>query len=248
MTQSNVIFIIENFIKNANVKAVTINTRFNALMVFLTWASDSDRNYIPYQKYTKKYRTRNVGIIKDPYSVDEYKKIIKYLSIKSKDEEFSLFIQFLWETGSRCGEALNIKIKDIDHQNNYIKIQNKIFKGQQEVLLLTDSAIKVVSKLIELAKMKGNENLFSFNRKDYLKKKLIDTDKALGNKIEGRGFHGFRRAFCDRLFDSGLEITMVQEVMRHKDIQTTLSHYKSWNKVKTREKMNEKLILLEEKK
>ena len=34
-------------------------------------------------------------------------------------------------------------------------------------------------------------------------------------KIRSRGFHGFRRSFADRLFNSGFDIPEIQEAMQH---------------------------------
>jgi integrase len=61
----------------------------------------------------------------------------------------SLFIQFLWHTGGRISETTNIKIGDIDFENNYVIIPNKIYKNQQETLLLTAEAKEVINKIIE---------------------------------------------------------------------------------------------------
>jgi integrase len=44
-------------------------------------------------------------------------------------------LQFLWHTGGRISETTNIKISDIDFENNYVIIPNKIYKNQQESLL-----------------------------------------------------------------------------------------------------------------
>ncbi len=67
------------------------------------------------------------------------------------------------------------------------------------------------------------------------------AEKALGIKTAGRSLHGTRRSFADRLFENyQMDVPDVQNIMRHRDISTTLNHYKSVKQRKLIQKMNEK--------
>jgi integrase len=59
---------------------------------------------------------------------------------------------------------------------------------------------------------------------------LRNLENRLDIKTEGRGLHGFRRSFADKLFKNKFAIDRVQEIMRHRTINTTLEHYKSIKK------------------
>jgi integrase len=98
------------------------------------------------------------------------------------------------------------------------------------------------------AKYKGIEITTGFENtpngwkaQEQASKVLRRAEHRLDIKTQERDFHGFRRAFADRLFEKKFEIVEVQEIMRHKDIKTTLEYYKSYQQAKLINKMNENL-------
>ena len=231
---------LNNYIKDTKLSGISINNYLTTAQTFFNWASDEEQQYIPKIDFIKKYKQPIQKKIKEPYTKEEYVMIVDYIENERKHKEFALFIQFLWHTGARSGEALNIKINDIDFKNNYIKMQNKIFKGQQETLLLTTEAKEIIEKIIALKKSKSDK-LFSWKSRSAVDKMFGNVENKLDIKIKGRGFHGFRRGFADKLFSNGFDMPEIQEAMRHKDIKTTLEHYKTFNKANIINKMNEKL-------
>ena len=219
---------------------VSLSNISSCCSIFLNWASEEDTQYVPKKYYIKQYKRTVSKNIRPPYTEEEYLMFIDYFENKTKHKEMSLLLQFLWNTGARISETINIKICDIDFKNNYIIMQNKIFKGQQETLLLTDETKEIIEKIISLKRSK-NDKLFSWSSKATPIKILEKVESKLEIKIRGRGFHGFRRGFADRLFESGFDMPEIQEAMRHRTINTTLEHYKSFNKTNIIKKLNEKL-------
>jgi integrase len=146
----------------------------------------------------------------------------------------------MWATGARGTESINIKISDIYFKNHYIRIPNKIFKGQEETLLLSSVAMDIVKQIIALEKGKDGR-LFSWKRTITPIQNLENLENKLGVKIKKRGLHGFRRSFITRLFTKDFSIDKVQEIARHQRIDTTIGHYKEFNKKKLISEMNEKL-------
>jgi len=159
---------------------------------------------------------------------------------EKENQEMSLFIQFLWNTGARGNEAVSIKMTDIDFKNNYIIVPNKIYKSQQETILLTDETKQIIQKIIAL-KSSNDDTLFSWKSATTPFQFLQKLENKLNIKIRGRGLHGFRRSFADKLFKNEFAIDRVQEIMRHRTINTTLEHYKTFNKENVIKEMNEKL-------
>ena len=129
----------------------------------------------------------------------------------------------------------------MDFKYNRIIIANKIFKGQQEALLLTPEALKIVEQARKLAEFRGDEKLFVWDDTNAPNKIIKRLERKLGMKADGRGLQGFRRAFCNRLFERGLDIVDIQEIMRHRNIETTLNYYKEFKQSLLVKKMGEKL-------
>jgi integrase len=239
LTENNIRLALDNFIRTTKLSPITINIVLSGCQTFFSWAAEEENGYIKNKNYIKKYKQNPQKSIKAAYTADEYNMIIDYFN--KNHREMSLLIQFIWNTGSRISETINIKITDIDFKNNYIKIPNKIFKGEQETLLFTDEVKQLILMIIDFNKDKKIDKLFSWPGIDTPIKLLERLEKKFNMKIKRRGFHGFRRAFSDRLFEKEIDIPSVQEIMRHRSISTTLKHYKSFNKVNIIKKMNEKL-------
>ena len=51
----------------------------------------------------------------------------------------------------------------------------------------------------------------------------------------------FRRSFTDGLFENGLNIPDVKDILRHRNITTTDKHYRSFRQKDLIEKMSKKL-------
>jgi integrase len=192
LTEANVKKQIDNFVRNATVSANTINIYLRAIAGFLNWASDEDNNYIPAKNYTKKYKQKETDSVKPPYTADEYNLLLEYF--EHRNYEMWLLLQFLWNTGARCGETLAIKLDDIDLENSCILVPNKLYKGEQETLLLLPAAVKIVEQAIDFAAVRGDGKLFSWKETKLPNKIMRRAENNLQIKKDGRGLHGFRRA------------------------------------------------------
>ena len=210
----------------------------NAVNGFLNWAADEEQNYIPYKKYIKKYKRKVSVKPKEAYSREEYEQLLNYFS-GVEHKEINLFLQFLWLTGARVGESTSIKLSDLDLNKNCIFVPNKIFKGEQEFLLLIPEAVKIVEQIKELAILRGDTKLFSWKQARLPNLIVGRAEKKLGIKIEGRSLHGFRRSLPDRLFDMNLTVPDVQKIMRHRDISVTMKHYDRYLKQNLIDKMTD---------
>jgi len=239
LSEANIRKQIEDYVKNAAVSANSINIYLRAVAGFLNWASDDDNNFIPRKNYIKKYKQKETKQIKPNYSEDEYNLFLKYF--ETRNYEMYLFLQFLWNTGARVGEALTIKLSDLDLENNRILVPNKIYKGQQETLLLIPAALKIVEQVKKLAIERGETKLFTWKETKLPNMIMKRAENNLKMKKKGRGLHGFRRSFTDRLIDSGIEITDVKDALRHKDIKTTEESYRKNKESKLLAKLIEKL-------
>ena len=111
LNEKNINNSLEKFIKNTSLNPISVNHYLSVVQIFFNWCSDDDRQYIPKKDYTTKYKKKASTNIRAPYTEEEYKMFVDYFEKNNK--EMSLFIQFLWHTGARGSEAVNIKIVTI---------------------------------------------------------------------------------------------------------------------------------------
>lgn len=174
-----------------------------------------------YKKYKKNDSNKEVI----PYTIEEYEAIRSEAYKKRK--ELGNLIVFLWESGARIRETLLIQKKDVNIGNNNILIANKINKNIKEKLIISNELKPVIEEQMSSI----GQKLFSWspNTRSKLSREIIKIEEKLGIKIKGRGFHGFRKSFATKLFKKNVPIPYITELMRHKNISTTLKHYKEYS-------------------
>jgi site-specific recombinase XerD len=79
------------------------------------------------------------------------------------------------------------------------------------------------------AEYTNKENLVFVSRKGTLlsRRNIQKTHKAILKRcnIEYRNFHAIRHSFVTRLFEKGVQAKIIQEIIGHADIATTLNIY-----------------------
>lgn len=139
-----------------------------------------------------------------------------------------LIIELMYSTGVRVSELVNIKLSDIDFCRRQIRIMGK--GSYERFVFYGERASKAIDKYI-----KGLRNdLLKEKKSDYL---ILNKD---GNKITTRGIakildgviketsvrsnvspHTLRHSFATHLLDSGCDLRSVQEMLGHKNINST---------------------------
>lgn len=154
------------------------------------------------------------------YSEHEYLAILDYFD--KRDREFSLLLRFMLATGFRISEALNMRWNQI--KGDIIEIPNKTNKSQIETFPVS---VELSTIIAELRIFKNADRLFRWggNSVSTLRKKLNLGFDEIGIEKDGRAFHVFRKTFNKRLLQSGVTIETARELMRHKNIETTIKHY-----------------------
>ena len=139
-----------------------------------------------------------------------------------------LIIELMYSTGVRVSELVNIKLSDIDFSRRQIRIMGK--GSYERFVFYGERASKAIDKYT-----RGLRNdLLKEKKSDYL---ILNKD---GNKITTRGIakildgviketsvrssvspHTLRHSFATHLLDSGCDLRSVQEMLGHKNINST---------------------------
>jgi integrase len=160
--------------------------------------------------------------------------------IQSADEPLSTICFVLSATGMRIGEALALRVEDLDFQRKLVKVRGSVFAGQigtpkskasiadlpMPAALETRLKTYLASKHFRsngLGLLFVNRRGRPYSANKLREKKLRPLLTELG--IPLAGFHAFRHAVATELIDSGAPITVVQAQMRHSDARITLGLY-----------------------
>jgi len=163
--------------------------------------------------------------------------------IIKKSYDIWLFPYIAIMTGMRKGEILALQWKDIDFNNDLIKVSKSVYHVGDVPKIKepkTEAGIRVVPLLNGLKtvlsnqKNKNPENFIISldNGKSPLRKRRFIT---LYNKFkEKTGIsctaHQLRHSFATVAFEAGVPVKSVQEILGHKQISTTMDIYTEFRK------------------
>ena len=163
--------------------------------------------------------------------------------IQEAREPYRTIFALAWATGLRAGELLGLTVADIDFDRNLIHPRKQADDRTRELRdLKTKKSSSPVPITEETATMlraylkhhwKGNPHGLLFpnrrgrpcKRANVVKFGLWPILKRLGLPTHKAGLHAFRHGLGTALADARVSPKVVQSILRHTDIKTTLRFY-----------------------
>lgn len=172
----------------------------------------------------------------DVLSVEEIERIISAIDLSETDKYTKLnighrnlaIVEMLYGSGIRVSELVNIKISNINFEENFMKI---VGKGKKERLVpISESAIRALNHWLTARnvlqiKPKQEDFLFLNRRGSHMTREMVFVIiKQLTEKagIEKRvSPHTFRHSFATHLLEHGANLRAIQQLLGHSSITTT---------------------------
>ena len=170
-----------------------------------------------------------------------------------KDEKFKLLFELDLASGLRLGEILALRWKDVDIHNRVIHVNQSVIRtrlinnsGSKKTSLIFSSTKNSYSKRKIPIPSNVFEKILSYKIQQAIKiteeKKLVFVSRngtpvdprtiirAFHRVIEKAGlehanFHSLRHNYATRLLEENIHPKIVQELLGHSNIQTTLDIY-----------------------
>lgn len=168
-------------------------------------------------------------------SKDEVKKLIDSI----KNFKHQLMVCFMYSSGLRVSELINMKVKDLNLDKNFGFVRNGK-GGKDRLITLSNNLIPAIKKVIKDEKLSEADYLFKSNRgRKYsirtLQKIIDKSAKSCGIKRKIHP-HTLRHSFATHLIENGYDVTNVQALLGHKSPETTLiyTHIASPNLINTK--------------
>lgn len=163
------------------------------------------------------------------------KKILEVLDKIDKSRKISIFklrdkaiIMLFFTSGIRLEEMTNLTLRDIDFNENSIKVMGK---GSKERFTSFDNkTAKLLVKYLELIKkyplLKSNldNNLFVDKEEKSLSRNKIQyivMNNLKGLSVSSFGPHTLRHSFATHLINEGVSISAIQSLLGHSKLSST---------------------------
>ena len=196
---------------------ITIDNTRRYLSSFFQFLEDEEYiNKNPLKK-VKKIKTKEK--VKRAFTHDE----LERLKLNCNNKFEIALIEFLISTGVRANELVNIRLEDINFNENEIKV---LGKGNKERIVYLNSSAKI--RILDYLESKKGESEYLFSKScrpfdkltsDYIRNVI----KKLGRKsgIDEVHPHRFRRTSATIAHKRGMAIEEIQKMLGHSSISTT---------------------------
>lgn len=215
------------YLDKLNYKNTSISRMLSSLRGFYRYLMIKKEVSVNYFKLLS--NPKKVKKVPNYLQYDEFEKIIRSIPCDTAlGKRNSLIMELLYATGIRVSELVNIKLKDMEMQENSIRI---IGKGNKERIVYYGEYAKNALK-----------DYLDNARSELLKKKNSDylLVNHLGNKLTTAGIrdilekivklasikhkispHTLRHTFATHLLSEGADLRAVQELLGHESLSTT---------------------------
>ncbi len=158
------------------------------------------------------------------FNQDEIAAIIK----AARNLKHKTMLMMAYAAGLRISEVINLKVEDIDSKRMSIFIRQA--KGKK------DRMVRLSPVLLVMLRAYWKE--YSLGRAGYLfpgqnkaapyssrsLQLLLNAAKKKAGIVKPGSIHSLRHSFATHLLDKGTDVTMIQKLLGHNDIKTTLRY------------------------
>ena len=198
----------------------TIDNIRRILSSFFSWLEDED--YIMKSPVRRIHKVKTCKTVKETYS-DEALEIMRDHCESIRD---LALIDLLASTGMRVGELVLLNKDDIDFTNRECVV---LGKGNKQRKVYFDARAKIHLQNYLHSRTDGNPALFVSLQRPFNRLQIRGVEirlHELGEKLNLCRIHPhkFRRTLATMAIDKGMPIELVQQLLGHKSVDTTLQY------------------------
>lgn len=169
-------------------------------------------------------------------SIKKDKKLVEYLSINEMKELLNvtisndyktnlrncLIVSLLYSSGIRNSELVNIKVSDLDIDNDCFKVLGK--GNKERICFINPSCKKTLLEYLEVYSIKEGYLFLNKFNKPLTTRTIENIVKEMGKQLtvpKDIYPHMIRHSFATHLLNNGLDIRIIQVMLGHESIAST---------------------------
>lgn len=212
-TEDDVQFFNERYIIHKKLSSSVQNQFVSAIKLVNTVVRDEEFEFVGLSRPRKE---RKIPVV---YTKEEISSIL----VSVRNLKHRMILSLVYSCGLRIGEALNLKKSDISFENKEMKIVQAKFKKDRfvtlspKIITKLDEYYKAYKPLVYVFEGRSGGKYSTRSASQVFKRALL----ASGVK-KGGSLHSLRHSFATHLADRGVDISIIQKLLGHEDIRTTL--------------------------
>lgn len=202
----------------------TVHSRINAMKFYYEQVLGREKFFWDIPRPVKRMD------IPKTFNQDEIAAIINGI----KNMKHKLMLMIAYSAGLRVSEVVSLKTYDIDSKRMLIYIRQA--KGKKDRLVSLSPVLLVMLREYAM-QFKPDKKGFLFEGSvkgtAYAVRSLqevIQAAKVKAGVIKPGSIHALRHSFATHLMDKGMDVTIIQKLLGHSDIKTTLRYLHTTNK------------------
>lgn len=195
------------------------------------------KSFYKYLMINSKIKVNPVDLISSPklsrklpkvLNTSEVDKLLDIELLNDFDFRNKAMLELMYACGLRVSELVNLKITDLDLENNVVKIFGK--GSKERIIPIGDYAtvalkIYILEHRNNMLKNKASNILFLNNHGNPLTRvgffKILKAIALKANIKKEFSPHTLRHSFATHLLDNGADLRSIQELLGHSSISTT---------------------------
>lgn len=194
----------------------TLHSRINAVKFYFEKVLGRERMFFDIPRPKKPLQLPNVLAISQ----------VEQLFSKLENLKHKTMLFLAYSAGLRVSEVVNLKVKDIHSARMVINIKGA--KGKKDrMVVLSQGILELLRKYYTTYKPKYWLFEGQYQEEPYSTRSLqqiFHRAKSEARIIQDVTFHSLRHSYATHLHERGTDIKLIQELLGHNDIKTTLRY------------------------
>ena len=211
---------LSDYQEESKCSKTTIDNIRRILSSYFSWLEDE--NYIVKNPIRRIHKIKTAKLVKETFTDEEVETMRDYC----KENRDLALIDFLYSTGVRVGELVNVNIEDVNFEDRSCIV---LGKGNKQREVYFDARTKIHLQEYINQRNDNNKALFVSLQKPYNRLNISGVEirlREIGKETNVNRVHPhkFRRTMATKAIDKGMPIEQVQVLLGHRKIDTTLEY------------------------
>ena len=213
---------LEAFIEHAQDRGLrisTVRTRLACLIAFLHFLMEQD--LIPLSLLKRRIKLKLPEVLPRAMHPADVRKLLSVID----DLRDRALILLLLRTGMRIGEALGLRLNDLDIQERKVHLFQGEKNSMGRVVYLSDDVLLALKRWLRRRDPNQEFVFYGHGNKPLCystgRSRFVKYIQKAGLEEKGYTVHCLRHTFASELLNAGMRLECLQQLLGHQDIEVT---------------------------